>query len=594
MPRNAAGVYTLPNPPRVPNTVIDSPDENTTRDDLASEITNSLDRNGRGGMLAPFRIADGTLAAPGIAFLNEPGTGFWRQGAGVMQGVVQGATVIAFTAQGFGIPNGKQIFGSGILALTGALGHFIEEAAAGAAVNTLLTLRPAAGHWGQVVIGPNVADDSFGLRIDAGTTSNDFSLSVRNANGANHLLVRGSGVIESYVAFHAIASAMIVDPTQPLYLDGGSNTFIAETSPDVVDIIVGGSPSARFFPAGIAVQSGDIIYIDGGSDTFIREIVANRMDFAAGGALMLSLNQPTLFADFQCHISIPAGRRFFPDGGGDTYIWESGANVLDFVVGGSTTFRLNNAESLNTSFFHLAVPPGGIIFLDGGVHTYIREPADNEMVFVTGGVERGRFTGLGYFKASNAAAYTIGGPYHEFHSGTGNNYLAICSHTGSPDPFGIFLSYVNASPNNQGHEFYRGNDNAGTRFIVYSNGGIANYAGNNVNLSDGSVKHYWEPYSVAQLEALSVAVDYMEDGRFKYRDQTHDDWNHGHIAQNVRDVFRDVAPELVDETDWGTLEEKKMLLSVYETDLVNIRLAVAKHEIRKLKAEIATLKERIH
>lgn len=81
MPRNASGVYTLPEPPVVNATIIDPVDENTTRDDVANELTNSLDRNGRGGMLAPFKIFDGTQAAPGLAFTSDTDNGAWRNSA---------------------------------------------------------------------------------------------------------------------------------------------------------------------------------------------------------------------------------------------------------------------------------------------------------------------------------------------------------------------------------------------------------------------------------------------------------------------------------------------------------------------------------
>lgn len=78
MPRNAGGVYTLPDPPVVGGTIIEALDENTTRDDLGNEITNSLDRNGRGGMLAPFKIADGLVSTPGLSFINDPANGIYR------------------------------------------------------------------------------------------------------------------------------------------------------------------------------------------------------------------------------------------------------------------------------------------------------------------------------------------------------------------------------------------------------------------------------------------------------------------------------------------------------------------------------------
>jgi len=58
--------------------------------DIAAELTNSLDRTGRGGMSAPFRIFDGTITQPGLSFNNETGLGLWRSGSGVMQLVAGG------------------------------------------------------------------------------------------------------------------------------------------------------------------------------------------------------------------------------------------------------------------------------------------------------------------------------------------------------------------------------------------------------------------------------------------------------------------------------------------------------------------------
>ena len=54
MPRNNAGTYTLPNPPVVSGTTIEAPWANSSLDDIKTELTNSLDRFGRGGMEAPL------------------------------------------------------------------------------------------------------------------------------------------------------------------------------------------------------------------------------------------------------------------------------------------------------------------------------------------------------------------------------------------------------------------------------------------------------------------------------------------------------------------------------------------------------------
>jgi hypothetical protein len=64
--------------------------------DIAAELTNSLDRTGRGGMLAPFRIYDGTVTQPGLAFANEAGLGLWRSTTGTMHMASLGANVMTF------------------------------------------------------------------------------------------------------------------------------------------------------------------------------------------------------------------------------------------------------------------------------------------------------------------------------------------------------------------------------------------------------------------------------------------------------------------------------------------------------------------
>jgi hypothetical protein len=59
-------------------TVVSSAWANTSFDDVAIALTDSLDREGRGGMLAPFRFSDGTNLLPGASWVNETTTGFYR------------------------------------------------------------------------------------------------------------------------------------------------------------------------------------------------------------------------------------------------------------------------------------------------------------------------------------------------------------------------------------------------------------------------------------------------------------------------------------------------------------------------------------
>jgi len=83
MSRDANGNYTLPvGNPVVGGTLIDAEWANTTLTDVGDGLTNSIDRDGRGGMRAPFKITDGSALTPAMAFVNEAATGFYRASEG--------------------------------------------------------------------------------------------------------------------------------------------------------------------------------------------------------------------------------------------------------------------------------------------------------------------------------------------------------------------------------------------------------------------------------------------------------------------------------------------------------------------------------
>ena len=105
MPRNASGTYSLPaGNPVVAGTTIEASWANSTLNDVANELTNSLSRTGAGGMLAPFRLADGSVSAPGLAFANETSTGFYRPGASQAAFAVNGTQVWSATNVNFQVP----------------------------------------------------------------------------------------------------------------------------------------------------------------------------------------------------------------------------------------------------------------------------------------------------------------------------------------------------------------------------------------------------------------------------------------------------------------------------------------------------------
>lgn len=81
--RNSSGTYSLPASvnPVTSGTSITTTWANTTLNDLAAEMTNSLDRGGRGSMSAQLKLFDGASNLPGLGFSAEPGSGLYRAGA---------------------------------------------------------------------------------------------------------------------------------------------------------------------------------------------------------------------------------------------------------------------------------------------------------------------------------------------------------------------------------------------------------------------------------------------------------------------------------------------------------------------------------
>jgi hypothetical protein len=138
----------------------------------------------------------------------------------------------------------------------------------------------------------------------------------------------------------------------------------------------------------------------------------------------------------------------------------------------------------------------------------------------------------------------------------------INSNATAANCYGSFIKYTAASPNGTGNEFFAAVDSSVTRMTLRSNGGIANYSGNNVNLSDQREKTNIELAGSYLDKVCAIPVK-----TFNYIDQNMEEdggLTLGVIAQDVQAV----APELVMESNWASKDEpEKLRLSIYQTDL---------------------------
>ncbi len=243
----------------------------------------------------------------------------------------------------------------------------------------------------------------------------------------------------------------------------------------------------------------------------------------------------------------------------------SGTGIFTIASPNSNTNRTltlpDNTGTINTSGGVNEVPAGSAsapsIYSTGDTNTGIFFPSADTIAFAEGGTECARFNSGGYFKASNSGTYLSStGTYHELRTSAADTILEA-TNTNASTAYGI-RSNLSTYFFNTTSFLYDGLEASNLRFRVYSNGGIANYSGNNSNLSDEREKKNIElaPNYLDKICQIPVKT-------FLYNNQPDTDKTLGVIAQDVQAV----SPELVMESNWGTQEEPKMRLSIYQTDL---------------------------
>ena len=150
--------------------------------------------------------------------------------------------------------------------------------------------------------------------------------------------------------------------------------------------------------------------------------------------------------------------------------------------------------------------------------------------------ERMRITNSGASWATTTGSYRYqSATCHEFTVNNNGEYALFISNTNSTSPLGVVVKY-DTDINNTSNTPFKFQGGATDRFVVRSNGGLANYQANDVNLSDRNAK-----------KDISLAADTWncikewEIVNYRYKDQPDDaDLNLGVIAQQVAESCPEV------------------------------------------------------
>jgi hypothetical protein len=233
----------------------------------------------------------------------------------------------------------------------------------------------------------------------------------------------------------------------------------------------------------------------------------------------------------------------------------------------------------------------------GNGDLFIKTQSSNSVAFGTANTERLRITSGGYTQITSTNSYaSTSATAHAIVSNRNGDNVLYLIHSGNSTPYGPYIWFTNVAPNNTTNYFIVCSDSSADRFVFRSNGGLANYQANNVNLSDARTKK-----DIIPLESYWDKFKAIEIVKFKYKDQTHDDFNIGVIAQQVEEV----APEFVDIDGWSKpkldddgneiISNEEPLKAVYTADLHHATIKVlqeAMTRIEQLEARVQELENK--
>ena len=223
------------------------------------------------------------------------------------------------------------------------------------------------------------------------------------------------------------------------------------------------------------------------------------------------------------------------------------------------------------------------------------------MTFGTSATERMRIDSSGRLLVNTTSILSgSGAKLQVLQTVTGQWSQRMNNNTASP--YGLAIDYTSASPNGTANQFIYCTDTGGARWGVYSNGGVLNYSGNNVNLSDRNAKKDITLHTDDEWNCVKAweIVDY------RYKDEADDSpAKIGVIAQQIQEhcpdlvnVFQeqaDAVEEVIGEDGEVITEAKAAVeerIGVNEAQMmwkVTKALQEAMERIETLEAKVQTL-----
>lgn len=229
-----------------------------------------------------------------------------------------------------------------------------------------------------------------GTTADADQVMDIFTEIYTNIDRNNVTSKTGTGSVFVFQTSPTINTPTLTTPviTGDLNLNSGADLNIYSDAGTTLKFKVDGATGD------FGIPSGRKFLLDGTAltgDTYLIESAANQFDLFVGGASMLEAISANalIFIPNSNDFGIRPTRKFFFDvsggAGGDTYIYESSANRISFVTGGSESFRIDAGVIVSVlNSLDFSIQATRKLYLDNGGDTYIQEGSANEVTCYAG------------------------------------------------------------------------------------------------------------------------------------------------------------------------------------------------------------------
>ena len=175
---------------------------------------------------------------------------------------------------------------------------------------------------------------------------------------------------------------------------------------------------------------------------------------------------------------------------------------------------------------------------------------------------------------------------------TGNQVISTFIHDAGSNPYGIFMDFSGAAPDNNTNYFYKCDDSSATRFYVYSDGDVQNHDNSYGAISDIKLKEQITDASSQwnDIKALTVRKYKMKSDVATGDSDAH--WRLGVVAQEVETagmngLVKDNPDLDKNNNDLGTTTKSVKYSILYMKAVKALQEAITR--IETLESKVATL-----